>query len=87
MNTNDFEILYTALNEMESTSQHEGLEVGLGYACEKMGIPVNVQHHKEIQNFYARHRAKLAAAFADGKPRFVAVCDACAKRDAAEGEA
>lgn len=87
MKTNDFEILHTALTEMESTPQCEGLEVGLAYACDKLGIPVDVEHHKEIMDFYGRHRAKLSAAFQAGKPRFLAVCEACAERDAAEAQA
>lgn len=87
MKTNDFEILHTALTEMESTPQCEGLEVGLGYACDKLSIPVDVEHHKEIMDFYGRHRAKLAAAFREGKPRFLAVCEACAERDTAEAQA
>lgn len=81
MKTNDFEILHTALTEMESTPQSEGLEVGLGYACDKLGIPVDVEHHKEIMGFYGRHRAALATAFQEGKEPFFAACEACVVKD------
>ena len=81
MKTNDFEILHTALTEMESTPQCEGLEVGLGYACDKLSIPVDVEHHKEIMGFYGRHRAALVTAFQEGKEPFFAACKACVVKD------
>ena len=86
MNTTDFELMYTALDEMEETPETEGFHAGLGEACKALNVPVNVQHNKDLVRFFGRHRAKLVAAFKEGKPRFMAVCESCAKRDAAEGK-
>ena len=82
MKTYDYEILYTALTEMAETPESEGLEVGLGYACDVLDIPVDVERHKKIMAFYGKHRAKLSRAFQAGKQAFFDACDEGAAQDA-----
>ena len=73
----NYELLYTALAEMASTGEPEGLEVGLGYACDRMGIPVDMERHKAVMAFYGRFRSKLARAFRKGREDFFEACRLC----------